>query len=65
MCYILCMIVGPPIRGFRGEAPQKKKFLGVIHQIFGRFFTFGGGGFFTFGRFSGAWYFSPWFSNSG
>jgi hypothetical protein len=42
MCYIICMIVGPPIRGFGGGAPEKKKkkTRGFIRQIFGRSFTF-------------------------
>jgi hypothetical protein len=32
MCYILCMIVGPPIRGFGGGVLEKK--LGVYSPNF-------------------------------
>jgi hypothetical protein len=48
MCYILCMIVGPPIRGFRGAPPKKiggglfTKFLGGLSPLAGVvFFSFG------------------------
>jgi hypothetical protein len=41
MCYILCMIVGLPIRGFEDGAAEKKNW-GLIQQFFGRSFAFGG-----------------------
>jgi hypothetical protein len=49
--YIICMIVGPPIRGFRGRAPNLFIYFffyfffwggGLFTNFFGWYFTFGG-----------------------
>jgi hypothetical protein len=60
MCYILCMIVGPPIMGLEGE-PLISFGGRVIHQNFGGILPLVGA-VFQLWQCSGTWHSNPWFS---